>query len=80
MNKKYCRLGYIIKSSPKLIFYLFSLQYLKNLSFIKENGDADKENGDAVNLPQINGHFKKYTEEYTMKEKGVSNERRKTDI
>jgi len=36
--------------------------------------------GDAVNLPQINGHFKKYTEEYTMKEKGVSNERRKTDI
>jgi len=39
-----------------------------------------EKNGVRLNLPQINGHFKKYTEEYTMKEKGVSNERRKTDI
>jgi hypothetical protein len=34
-----------------------------------------------VNLPQFNGHFKKYTEKwYTMQKKGVFNERRTTDI
>jgi hypothetical protein len=31
--------------------------------------------GDALNLPQFNGHFKKYTESYTMEKKGVSDEK-----
>ena len=33
-----------------------------------------------MNLPQFNGHFKKYTDAYTMEKKGVSNEREATDI
>jgi hypothetical protein len=28
-----------------------------------------------LNLPQFNGHFKKYTEAYTMEKKGVPDER-----
>jgi hypothetical protein len=28
-----------------------------------------------LNLPQFNGHFKKYTESYTIEEKGVSDEK-----
>ena len=30
---------------------------------------------DIMNLPQFNGHFKKYTDEYTMRKKGVSDEK-----
>ncbi len=30
---------------------------------------------DDLNLLQVNGHFKKYTDEYTMKKKGVSDEK-----
>lgn len=33
------------------------------------------DNGDGLNLPQFNGHFKKYTESYTMEKKGVSDEK-----
>jgi hypothetical protein len=28
-----------------------------------------------VNVPQFNGHFKKYTDGYTMEKKGVSDEK-----
>jgi hypothetical protein len=31
--------------------------------------------GVKLNLPQFNGHFKKYTESYTIEEKGVSDEK-----
>jgi hypothetical protein len=30
---------------------------------------------DSANLPQFNGHFKKYTKSYTMEKKGVSDEK-----
>jgi hypothetical protein len=33
------------------------------------------DNGDGLNLPQFNGYFKKYTAEYAMKKKGVSDEK-----
>jgi hypothetical protein len=33
-----------------------------------------------LNLPQFNGHFKKYTDSYTVKKKGVSNEEGKTVV
>ena len=34
-----------------------------------------------VNLPQFNGHFKKYTEKwYTMQKKGVSDDRKAAAI
>jgi len=36
--------------------------------------------GSGLSLPQFNGHFKKYTDEYTMKQKGVSDAREKADI
>ena len=37
--------------------------------------------GDIVNLPQFNGHFKKYTEKwYTMQKKGVSDDRKAAEI
>ena len=36
--------------------------------------------GDHLNLPQFNGHFKKYTKEYTINEEGVSNEKKETSI
>ncbi len=36
--------------------------------------------GDALNLPQFNGHFKKYTDTYTMKKRGVSDEKGKTIV
>jgi len=35
---------------------------------------TEEEQRDILNLPQFNGHFKKYTDTYTMKKKGVSNE------
>jgi putative phosphoesterase len=35
---------------------------------------------DGVNLPQFNGHFKKYTEEYTIRKKEASNERGTANI
>jgi hypothetical protein len=39
------------------------------------------ETADSVNLPQFNGHFKKYTEKwYTMQKKGVSDERKAAEI
>ena len=34
----------------------------------------------SLNLPQFNGHFKKYTKEYTINEEGVSNEKKETSI
>jgi predicted RNA-binding protein Jag len=35
----------------------------------------------GLNLPQFNGHFKKYTEKwYTMQKKGVSDERKAAEI
>jgi len=34
-----------------------------------------------MNLPQFNGHFKKYTEKwYTMQKKGVSDDRKAAEI
>jgi|GEM_PF-2919185 hypothetical protein len=37
--------------------------------------------GDGLNLPQFNGHFKKYTEKwYTMQKKGVSDDRKAAEI
>ena len=35
---------------------------------------------DSLSLPQFNGHFKTYTDEYTMRQKGVSDGREKADI
>jgi hypothetical protein len=35
----------------------------------------EESHGDLLNLPQFNGHFKKYTESYTIEEKGVSDEK-----
>jgi hypothetical protein len=36
---------------------------------------------DRLNLPQFNGHFKKYTEKwYTMQKKGVSDDRKAAEI
>jgi O-methyltransferase involved in polyketide biosynthesis len=35
---------------------------------------------DTLSLPQFNGHFKTYTDEYTMKRKGVSDAREKAEI
>jgi hypothetical protein len=33
-----------------------------------------------LNLPQFNGHFKTYTDEYTMRQEGVSDAREKAEI
>jgi hypothetical protein len=38
------------------------------------------DDGDTVNLPQFNGHFKKYTDGYTMKKKGVSDEQAEAEV
>jgi len=35
---------------------------------------------DNLNLPQFNGHFKKYTDGYTMKKKGVSDEQAEAEV
>ena len=35
---------------------------------------------DTLNLPQFNGHFKKYTDGYTMKKKGVSDEQAEAEV
>ena len=39
-----------------------------------------KEKRDTLNLPQFNGHFRKYTKWYTMQKEGVSDEREATDL
>jgi hypothetical protein len=36
--------------------------------------------GVRLNLPQFNGHFKTYTDEYTMRQEGVSDAREKAEI
>ena len=51
---------------------------LKHCPQLNQGGKEEK--SVKLNLPQFNGHFRKYTRQYMMKEKGVSDEREATDI
>jgi len=48
--------------------------------FLKIFSGVVRKNGVRLNLPQFNGHFKKYTDTYTMKKRGVSDEKGKTIV
>lgn len=50
---------------PKYVSIIFDYM----ATYLKGNS------GDIMNLPQFNGHFKKYTESYTIEKKGVSDEK-----
>jgi hypothetical protein len=69
-----------LKKGAQLWFKTSTAQNLVKQLILEMEKEQIKSKLVRMNLPQFNGHFKKYTEEYTIRKKEVSNERGTANI